>query len=130
MRIHALAVYLYILLLIRFFIKEKDYFTSFKMETPFKLITHFYIKEVSETDFEMMERESLESIEWGKETLGITRVPMQRPHKPRMSPPLAEFLKNNFVGNAKQQLMEGIIHRKLLSDHDLAKVEACLTKKG
>ena len=52
-----------------------------------------------------MEKDALNAEEYGSETLGITRVPLFTMSEGRGFP---AFLKNNFVGNSKQQLVKGL----------------------
>ena len=69
------------------------------------LCLHFFIKEISEELFTQTEKHIFEADEYGLETLGVTRVPLYTMSQERGFP---AFLKNNFVGHSKEQLMKGL----------------------
>ena len=79
-------------------------------------VLHFYLKEVTFEDFLTIETRNGEQDHQGFEVLGTVRVPLyvMNPRDPRSGFPA--FLRNNFIGNSKQQMLEGIRVKGLLSD--------------
>ena len=69
------------------------------------LCLHFYVKEIPESEFLKIEKSIYNAEEFGLETMGITRVPLYTMSNERGFP---AFLKNNFVGNSKEQLIKGL----------------------
>merc|ERR1712136_174662 len=76
------------------------------------LLLHFFIKEVSESRFEEIEKNCMFAEEYGLETLGIMRVPLYTFANGKGYP---QFIKNNFCGNSKQQLEFGLNSVNLLN---------------
>ena len=85
---------------------------------------HFYCIEVSVTEFLCVERRGLAAPEFGVEVLGLVRGPLYtRTHKRGGLP---QFLRNNFVGNSRQQLLDTLVSKEVLSQ---AEVRAALTAR-
>ena len=81
-----------------------------------KFALHFFIKEVSWEHFLEIEKRNGQQDYEGFEVLGTVRVPFYTmiPRDDKSGFPA--FLRNNFIGNSKQQLIEGIRLKKLLPD--------------
>jgi len=75
------------------------------------LCLHFFVKEISERQFLGIEKNIFAAEEYGLETLGITRVPLYSMSHERG---FNAFLKNNFVGNSKEQLIRGLESANIL----------------
>ncbi|GBN16545.1 U8 snoRNA-decapping enzyme [Araneus ventricosus] len=100
----------------RFHVTDKDYvFTHLDISN--KLCLHFYGKEVSIQDFKTIEKEVLEAEDFGLETMGIFRVPMFTMRDGYRG--LPAFLNNNFAGEAKNQLLNLILLRKLMTPQEV-----------
>lgn len=78
-----------------------------------KLVLHFYAIEVSESKIAEIERNSLKASDYGEEVLGNFRVPLYTMEGSYRGFPA--FLRNNFAGNAKTQLLESLINLNILS---------------
>ncbi|GIY90211.1 u8 snoRNA-decapping enzyme [Caerostris darwini] len=96
----------------KFFVTEKDYLFT-HVQTSNKLCLHFYAKEVTLKDFEAIERGIFEASDFGKETMGIFRVPMFTMNDGYGG--LPAFLNNCFVGYAKNQFLNFLLFSKLMS---------------
>ena len=75
------------------------------------LCLHFFVKEISQQLFVEMEKNIFAAEEYGLETMGITRVPLYTMSHERGFP---AFLKNNFIGHSKEQLMKGLAFAGIL----------------
>ncbi len=75
---------------------------------------YFYAREISLDDFKRLERSALEAEHYGKETLGVFRVPLYKVNG-ASSKGLPDFLRNAFAGNSREQLMFGLYSTNLLS---------------
>nr|CAB3264489.1 U8 snoRNA-decapping enzyme-like [Phallusia mammillata] len=88
------------------------------MSTP--LVDHFYVKEFTEDEFnrsslKKIEMQTLKAQDWGGETMGIIRVPLDC--FPQTNNPyglMPQFLLHNFVGNAREQLVKTIVEKQLV----------------
>lgn len=88
-------------------ISEKNrQFSHFNRKS--NLILHFYAIEVSKEDIVRIEESSLKAHEHGEEVLGVIRVPLYTMGDAYRGFP--SFLRNNFAGNAKFQLIETLIN--------------------
>lgn len=83
-----------------------------------KLVLHFYATEVSESKMTFIEQNSLKAIDFGEEVLGNFRVPLYTMGDSYRGFPA--FLKNNFVGNAKGQLLQSLINLDILSSDSIS----------
>lgn len=108
----------------KLFVTEQDYFcTHVQNLGKGKLVNHFYLKQVSETEFDSIEKQCINAGDWGTETLGIVRVPVQnKAGYNQKQPPIVNFLQHNFVGNAKQQLIEGLISSKIFTHDEMLEI--------
>ena len=77
---------------------------------------------MSVTEFLLVERRGLGAPEFGVEVLGLVRVPLYT--RTRKQGGLPQFLRNNFVGNSRQQLLDTLVSKEVLSQ---AEVRAALT---
>ena len=62
-----------------------------------------------------MEKDVLNAEEYGLETLGVTRVPLHAMSEERGFP---AFVRNNFVGNSKEQLIKGLKRADIQMDYN------------
>ena len=102
-------------------ISEKDWMSSHYFSKE-KLLMHFYCKEVDRTEFLEIEKRGLGANEYGIEILGLLRVPLYT--RPRNNGGLPMFLKNNFAGNARENLLNSLIRKEVL---DLKEVKAAIS---
>lgn len=79
-----------------------------------KLCLHLFIKEVTFEEFLQIETRNGQQDYSGFEVLGPVRVPLFVMGDKRSGFPA--FLRNNFIGNARQQLIDGIRKKQLLDD--------------
>ena len=113
-----------------------------------KILLHFYCKELSEAEFCKFEKRGLQAPEYGVEVLGLVRcgstvqctfytdrvlsdsvhfislsyrVPLYT--RPRNRGGLPMFLKNNFAGNARENLLLALVDKKVLTSEE---VNTCL----
>lgn len=77
------------------------------------LVMHFYCKEVELSEFYKIEQRGLGSKEYGVEILGLLRVPLYTRSRNNGGFPM--FLKNNFAGSAKKNLLDALIQFNVLS---------------
>lgn len=82
-----------------------------------KILLHFYTKEVNEEDFFEIEKRGLSAKEYGVEILGLMRVPLYT--RERNDGGLPMFLKNNFAGNARENLIESLVRFNVLSSDEV-----------
>eukprot|EP00731_Ephydatia_muelleri_P021494 Em0014g85a len=95
--------------------EEKDHIvTHVSDHTHFCL--HFFAREVDLDMFVAMERKALLSKDWGQEVMGIVRCPL---YTLPNGLGLPAFLKHDFIGNSRDQLLIGIERRGLLSPAEL-----------
>jgi len=86
------------------------------------IINHFYCKEVTEEKFNTMELNSMSAIEYGVEILGHIRVPLYNfTNRRGKVSGLPEFLKHNFAGNAREQLLSCLVLKEILTQQDVNK---------
>ena len=85
---------------------------------------YFFAKEVSEDEFKSIELESLRAKDYGSEVMGPVRVPLTNPfHKGPRSEEISSFrnfMKNNFVGKANEQLLLFLYYAKIMSLEELS----------
>ena len=84
---------------------EKDYAFSDQIQTANgkSLVLHFFVKRLTKTAFERVEKNASQAVHYLTESLGIFRVPLKDEKF------LANFLKaNNFCGNSNNQLTRAI----------------------
>ena len=98
-------------------ILEKDWM-SCQYSPKDKLLMHFYCKEVDRTEFLQIEKRGLSAKEYGVEILGLLRVPLYTRQRNNGGFPM--FLKNNFAGNARENLLDSLQRKGVL---DLKEIE-------
>lgn len=99
-----------------FTITPADYLFSHKTDQK-KYCLHFFGKQVDFDDFKFIEKRPDKEPFEGFEVLGAIRVPFYIFGPTRGG--LPAFLKNNFIGNSKNQLLRAIQIRNLLPDSQL-----------
>ncbi|CAL8103683.1 unnamed protein product [Calicophoron daubneyi] len=80
-------------------------------------VLYFYAKRISPEEFRELELNVLKAEEYGKETLGVLRVPLYTMDDGFRG--LPQFLTNSFSGNAKLQLLGGLLKAKTHSVDEL-----------
>ncbi|XP_077458283.1 U8 snoRNA-decapping enzyme [Stigmatopora argus] len=84
-----------------------------------RLITHFYVKKLTEEEIREVERVSASTAkDHGQEVLGMVRVPL---YTTKGGGGLSSFLSHAFIGNARTQLVNTLLRLNLLSPKDLKK---------
>ncbi|XP_049609003.1 U8 snoRNA-decapping enzyme isoform X2 [Syngnathus scovelli] len=87
--------------------------------SPSRLITHFYVKKLTEEQIREVEQASLSTAsDHGQEVLGMVRVPL---YTTKTGGGLSSFLSHAFIGNARTQLLDSLLRLHLLSPEDLHK---------
>ncbi|XP_042347191.1 U8 snoRNA-decapping enzyme [Plectropomus leopardus] len=83
------------------------------------LITHFYVKKIEEEQIKEVERACVcTAVDHGQEVLGMVRVPL---YTMKAGGGLAPFLSHAFIGNARFQLVNSLLHFNLLAPEELHK---------
>ncbi|GFQ87301.1 u8 snoRNA-decapping enzyme [Trichonephila clavata] len=100
----------------KFFVTDEDYLFSY-IEVPKKLCLHLYGKNVTKEDFEDIEKNVHTARDFGKETMGLFRVPMFTMDDGYYG--LPAFLNNCFVGEAKNQFLNFLLVTNLLSPEEI-----------
>merc|ERR1712059_6774 len=91
------------------------------------LLLHFYCKEVDKAEFLLIEKRGQTAKEFGVEILGLLRVPLYtRPHREGGLP---QFLKHNFVGNSRENLLKTLLEKGVLGETDVSKALKASYKK-
>lgn len=107
----------------KYFVNRNDYFFSSYNDTK-KLVLHFYVKEVTEIEYIKIEKDSMNSHDYGTEVLGLIRPPLYQIDKPNRG--FNIFIQNQFIGNAFLQLLRSINHLSILSPEDIIKfIDLC-----
>ncbi|XP_013782806.1 U8 snoRNA-decapping enzyme-like isoform X2 [Limulus polyphemus] len=101
----------------RFMVREADHLIS-HVNHRHKFVFHFYSLPVTFEEFRAIEKQNLEATDYGNETLGILRVPLYTMKDGYHG--LAAFLNQQFVGNAKDQLLYGLAKLKILTPEELS----------
>ncbi|CAG5136796.1 unnamed protein product [Candidula unifasciata] len=83
-----------------------------------KLVLHFYMMEVSPEDFVLLEQRTLSAEEYGIETYGVVRVPLFTMGDGVRGFPA--FLANQFAGNARDELIRGLLCSKLFTQQEMS----------
>jgi len=78
---------------------------------------HFYAKEFNPEDYQQIEKESMQSKDFGGEVMGILRPPLYQTFRNRG---FSTFVKNQFIGNALLQLLKAIVMLKIMPLDELA----------
>lgn len=99
----------------KFRVDEKNHFYS-TLYKKRKLVLHFYVLEVSNDEFLEIERDTLNSHDWGGEVLGIIRPPL---YEISQRAGLHVFLRNQFIGNSLVQFVRAICYLNILSKDSL-----------
>ncbi|THD20362.1 Nudix (Nucleoside diphosphate linked moiety X)-type motif 16 [Fasciola hepatica] len=100
-----------------FFSRNDFAFKHLSKSTNYLL--YFYVKRVPPEEYGFLERCVLNAREYGKETLGIIRVPCYTMDDGFKG--LPTFFNNRFAGNAKLQLILGLLKAEILSLDELTK---------
>lgn len=97
-------------------ITEKEWMST-QYSAKDKLVMHFYCKEVDKTEFLKIEKRGLGAAEYGVEILGLLRVPLYTRQRNKGGLPM--FLKNNFAGNAKENLLNSLMRKEVLNSEEV-----------
>ncbi|KAM4662884.1 U8 snoRNA-decapping enzyme-like isoform 1-T1 [Discoglossus pictus] len=98
-------------------VTEEDYRSAQAREYPQKNVTHFYTKQLSLEDIEMVEAEASHAKDHGLEVMGLVRVPLFTLRDGAGG--LPAFLSNNFIGNSKSQLLYALRTLHLLREDQI-----------
>lgn len=82
-----------------------------------KILLHFYCKQLTEQEFFQLEKNGLSAKEYGVEVLGLIRVPLYT--RKRNNGGLPMFLKNNFAGNARENLLRALVYHQILNQDEI-----------
>ena len=100
-------------------ISKTDWVTAHHVPSS-NIVCHLYCKEVKEEQFIEMEKASLDAIEFGVEMLGNIRVPLYTYTAENGSlKGFPQFLKNNFCGSARVQLLECLKLKNVLTEEEI-----------
>ena len=97
-------------------VTEHDWMVSSWGEEE-KILMHFYCKQLTEQEFFQLEKRGLGAKEYGVEVLGLIRVPLYT--RKRNGGGLPMFLKNNFAGNARENLLKALVLHKILHQDEI-----------
>lgn len=97
-------------------LSDSDHVVSFVNKDK-NLVLHFYGKEITLSQFQEIELGNLKAPDYGSETLGVVRPPLFTMGDGYRG--LPAFLSNSFAGNARQELLIGLQHFKLLSEDEI-----------
>ncbi|XP_026187525.1 U8 snoRNA-decapping enzyme [Mastacembelus armatus] len=87
--------------------------------TSSRLITHFYVKKMEEEQIREVERAAASTAkDHGHEVLGMVRVPL---YTTKGGGGLSSFLSHSFIGNARSQLVDSLLHFNLIAPQELQK---------
>ena len=101
-------------------IVPKDWMTSCWCPDD-KILLHFFCKEITEQEFYNLEQNGLKAREYGVEVLGLIRVPLYCRKRNNGGFPM--FLKNNFAGNARANLLDTLVIKQILTKDE---IQTCL----
>uniref|UniRef100_A0A0B6Y0Y0 U8 snoRNA-decapping enzyme n=1 Tax=Arion vulgaris TaxID=1028688 RepID=A0A0B6Y0Y0_9EUPU len=97
--------------------RDEDHIASYVHEAK-RLVLHFYMMEVTAEDFVVLEQNTLNAEEYGIETYGIVRVPLFTMGDGVRGFPA--FLANQFAGNARDELIRGLLASKLFTEQEMS----------
>ncbi|XP_014771045.1 U8 snoRNA-decapping enzyme [Octopus bimaculoides] len=100
----------------KYSIKDSDHLVSHFYRQK-NLVLHFFIKSVTENDFNEIQAASLTSECYGTEVLGTVIPPLFTMSNGKSG--LPNFLANMFIGNAQQQLLCALESCKILSKTEI-----------
>jgi len=84
-----------------------------------QLMTHFFALELEVKDFEELEHLALTSRDFGDEVFGVIRVPLHTMKDGFRGFPT--FLRQRFIGNARDQLLEALKQQHVIPDEEITK---------
>ncbi|CAF0728516.1 unnamed protein product [Brachionus calyciflorus] len=106
----------------KYYITNENYFFS-SVNHQRKIILHFYVKEVTQTELIGIEKAALDSHDYGTEVMGIIRPPLYD-IKPGRG--FNIFLQNQFVGNSLLQLLKTMSLLDILDNQTILKfIDSC-----
>ncbi|CAH1782640.1 unnamed protein product [Owenia fusiformis] len=100
-------------------ITKEDHFMSQVSEFK-KLCLHFYVKKVTLEEFFEIEMDCLRAPDHGTEVMGALRVPLYTMGDGMRGLPV--FLANQFIGNARQQLITALLKLGIMTEDEVIKV--------
>ncbi|XP_065189949.1 U8 snoRNA-decapping enzyme-like isoform X1 [Sycon ciliatum] len=101
-------------------IDESEHTSVHLLESK-RLFLHFYMRRLSLEHYERLEQMSIKAKDYGSEVLGVIRSPTYR--MGATDGGLPSFLRNSFVGNARQQLLNGLRSAEILSAEEIRTAE-------
>uniref|UniRef100_A0A8C4SEU9 U8 snoRNA-decapping enzyme n=1 Tax=Erpetoichthys calabaricus TaxID=27687 RepID=A0A8C4SEU9_ERPCA len=106
-------------------LSDADHMCSHVTDTPQKLVTHFYTKELSLAELHQVEAGAVSAKEHGLEVMhkyaiamGLIRVPLFTLRDGVGG--LPAFFATNFIGNARDELVDALRHLRLINEERLA----------
>lgn len=108
-----------------FSIDENDLVAIHYVEEK-NLLLHFYSKKITMDEIISMEHSALKCESYGDEVMGLIRVPLYTMDDGFRGFPA--FLTNHFVGNAKQQLLHGLVKAGIMTQEEINKALASRPK--
>lgn len=98
----------------------EDWVCSHKAEE--RIVLHFFAKQITNEQFQTIEKYHAEACHFPQESLGLFRMPLGEKGKVTSSLArnfLKNFLRQKFAGNAKMQLMEAATQLELIGFEDI-----------
>ncbi|KAG7519935.1 U8 snoRNA-decapping enzyme-like [Solea senegalensis] len=90
---------------------------SSSSSSPYRLITHFYVKKMEEEQIREVERAAVSTAtDHGLEVLGMVRVPL---YTTKSKGGLGSFLTHSFIGNSRSQLVDSVLRLNMVSAEEL-----------
>eukprot|EP00118_Oscarella_pearsei_P008930 m.48570 g.48570 ORF g.48570 m.48570 type:complete len:201 (+) comp33889_c0_seq1:156-758(+) len=86
------------------------------VDTESNICLHFYAKELDYKQYVKIEKNAVNAADYGSEVLGVIRCPV---YVYRKSLGLPQFLLNNFVGMARDQLTHCLVSEHILTKEEL-----------
>ncbi|XP_054716053.1 U8 snoRNA-decapping enzyme-like [Uloborus diversus] len=102
----------------KYFFTQANYLFTHRVVGK-SMYLHFYAKEVLPEDLLKIEKDILNGSAYGQEILGLFRVPTYTEEDNYKGFPA--FLSNNFAANSKLQLLNFLLHAKVLCGEEIDK---------
>ncbi|CAM9999134.1 unnamed protein product [Lampetra planeri] len=100
---------------------EADYLCSHVCQHPRPIVNHLYARKLTLTELRALEVSAVQARDHGGEVLGMVRVPLYTLRGGRGGLPL--FLRNRFIGNARDQLLYALRKLGILTPEELQAAE-------
>lgn len=100
---------------------EADYLCSHVCQHPRPIVNHLYARKLTLTELRALEVSAVQARDHGGEVLGMVRVPLYTLRGGRGGLPL--FLRNRFIGNARDQLLYALRKLGIMTPEELQAAE-------